>query len=71
MLVALGLFAAGCGAGAAGADASEPAPDTGPRARAVAKAWDGSPAAETWREGYYPMAGPVQLPEDAFHSDTD
>ncbi|WP_370266895.1 hypothetical protein [Streptomyces sp. V4I8] len=71
MLTALGLFAAGCGAGAAGADESEPAPDTRPRALKVAGAWDGSPAAEIWREGYYPMADPVQLPEDAFHNDTD
>ncbi|MDF3148392.1 MULTISPECIES: hypothetical protein [unclassified Streptomyces] len=73
LLTALGLLAAGCGAGsgAAGSGESEPAPDTRPRALKVAKAWDGSPAAEIWREGYYPMADPVQLPEGAFHNEAD
>ncbi|MFE7277626.1 hypothetical protein [Streptomyces sp. NPDC057623] len=70
-LTALGLFATGCGADAAGADTSEPAPDTRPRALKVARAWDGSPAAEIWRKGYFPVADPVQLPEDAFHDDAD
>ncbi|KMS77375.1 lipoprotein [Streptomyces viridochromogenes] len=71
ILTALGLFAAGCGGGAADAGTSEPAPDTGPRAREVARAWEGSPAAENWRKGYHPVADPVQLPEDAFHNDAD
>ncbi|KUL20516.1 hypothetical protein [Streptomyces regalis] len=71
LLTVLGLLAAGCGAGAADAGESEPAPDTGPRALKVAKAWDGSPAAEIWREGYYPIADPVQPPEDAFHNEAD
>lgn len=70
LLTTLGLLAAGCG-GAAGSGTSEPAPDTRPRALKVAKAWDGSPAAESWRKGYYPMGDSVQLPEDAFHNDTD
>ncbi|MGN9758177.1 hypothetical protein [Streptomyces sp. SD31] len=71
LLTALGLLTAGCGAGPAGSGASEPAPQTRPRALKVAKAWDGSPAAEMWSRGYYPMADPVQLPEDAFHNDAD
>ncbi len=71
ILTALGLFATGCGAEAADADVSEPAPHTRPRALKVAKAWDGSPAAENWRKGYHPVADPVQLPEDAFHDDAD
>ncbi len=71
LLVVLGLFAAGCGPVGASAGGSEPAPDTGPRARDVAAAWDGSPAAEAWREGYHPMADPVQLPEGAFHDEAD
>lgn len=76
LLTVLGLLAAGCGAGGAGADAtgaddSEPAPHTRSRALKVAKAWDGSPAAEIWREGYYPMADPVQLPEGAFRNEAD
>jgi hypothetical protein len=76
LLTALGLLAAGCGAGSSGtgssdAGESEPAPDTKPRALKVAKAWDGSPAAEIWRKGYYPMADPVRLPEDAFHNEAD
>ncbi|MET9972470.1 hypothetical protein ABZZ80_42990 [Streptomyces sp. NPDC006356] len=71
MLAVLALFATGCGAGAAGSDTSEPPPDTRRRALDVAEAWDGSPAAAIWREGFYPMADPVQLPEGAFHDDTD
>ncbi|WP_128434959.1 hypothetical protein [Streptomyces cyaneus] len=76
LLTVLGLLATGCGAGGAGAggpgaDNSEPAPHTRPRALKVAKAWDGSPAAEIWREGYYPMAEPVQPPEGAFHNEAD
>ncbi|WP_405593495.1 hypothetical protein [Streptomyces sp. NBC_01092] len=71
-LVVLGLLTAGCGsADTGGAAASEPAPHTRPRALKVAKAWDGSAAAETWRAGYYPLGDPVQLPDDAFHSDAD
>ncbi|MDC0766819.1 hypothetical protein [Streptomyces sp. HD] len=71
LLTALGLLAAGCGSVTASEEESEPAPHTRPRALKVARAWDGSPAAETWREGYYPMGDPVQLPEGAFHNDAD
>ncbi|MGI5380024.1 hypothetical protein ACQEV2_38390 [Streptomyces sp. CA-251387] len=69
LLTALGLLVAGCGAEALGG--SDSAPETRTRAREVAEAWDGSPAAETWREGYYPMADTVQLPEGAFHNEAD
>ncbi|MFJ8533875.1 hypothetical protein [Streptomyces sp. NPDC093591] len=71
LLTALGLLTAGCGVGAAGSGTSEPAPETRARALEVAEAWDGSPAAEIWSRGYYPMADPVRLPEDAFHNDAD
>ncbi|MGW1952852.1 hypothetical protein ACWCPI_08800 [Streptomyces sp. NPDC001920] len=71
LFVVLGLFAAGCGPAGGSAERSEPAPDTRPRARDVAAAWDGSPAAAAWREGYYPMADAVQLPEGAFHDEAD
>lgn len=71
LLTGLGLLAAGCGTVTAGEGGSEPAPETRTRAREVAEAWDGSPAAEIWRKGYYPMADAVQLPEDAFHNETD
>ena len=70
-LAALGLLVAGCGDDSKGSGASEPAPHTRPRALEVAKAWDGSPAAETWRAGYYPLGDPVQLPDGAFHSGAD
>ncbi|WP_367319424.1 hypothetical protein [Streptomyces sp. HUAS ZL42] len=64
---------AGCGSERAGGGArdAEQAPDPAVRARQVADAWDGSPAAETWRQGYYPMGDVVQLPEDAFHDSDD
>ncbi|MGC9540621.1 hypothetical protein [Streptomyces sp. UG1] len=71
LLTALGLLATACGTGAASEDRSEPAPDTAPRAREVARAWDGSAAAAIWLEGYYPLGDPVQLPEDAFHNAAD
>ncbi|GHH16993.1 hypothetical protein [Streptomyces lanatus] len=71
-LTALGLLATGCGSSQpGGSDESEPAPNTEPRALKVAEAWDGSTAADTWRTGYYPIADPAQLPEDAFHDDAD
>ncbi|MFJ9106475.1 hypothetical protein [Streptomyces sp. NPDC102283] len=41
------------------------------RARQVADAWDGSEAAESWAEGYYPMAGPAEPPEEGFHNRAD
>ncbi|MFJ8630425.1 hypothetical protein [Streptomyces sp. NPDC093568] len=71
LLTALGLLAAGCGTATQKVEGSDPAPETRTRAGAVAKAWDGSPAAAAWRKGYYPMADTVQLPEDAFHNEAD
>ncbi|WP_328420423.1 hypothetical protein [Streptomyces sp. NBC_00443] len=71
LLTALGLLAAGCGAVTAGSDDADPAPETRARAHEVAEAWDGSPAADAWRKGYYPMADAVQPPEDAFHNEDD
>ncbi|MCX4972443.1 hypothetical protein [Streptomyces sp. NBC_00620] len=46
-------------------------PESGPRARQVAEAWDGSQAAEVWRKGYYPMGESVQLPDGAFRNEDD
>ncbi|MFI6341257.1 hypothetical protein [Streptomyces sp. NPDC050535] len=72
-LLVLALFTAtagavaGCGGERAGSGAR---PDSA-RARAVATAWDGSEAAEAWREGYYPMGDSVQLPKGAFHDEDD
>lgn len=41
------------------------------RARQVAKAWDGSVAAETWRAGYHPMSDVTQPPRGGFRSQAD
>ncbi|MCX4821474.1 hypothetical protein OG883_16530 [Streptomyces sp. NBC_01142] len=41
------------------------------RARQVAAAWDGSPAADAWRAGYYPMEEAVQLPRGGLRSQAD
>ncbi|MER6348867.1 hypothetical protein ACWC10_26240 [Streptomyces sp. NPDC001595] len=71
-----GATLAGCGeerpddAGARVRDEGQ-APAAAARARQVAKAWDGSRAAEVWRAGYHPMEETVRLPEDAFHSAAD
>ncbi|MES5817830.1 hypothetical protein [Streptomyces sp. RG80] len=68
LLLPLAVLLVGCG--------SEPASraqttDSKSRAREVAEAWDGSRAAEVWRQGYYPLADTVQLPKDAFHDEED
>ncbi|MEV7078290.1 hypothetical protein AB0N88_07085 [Streptomyces sp. NPDC093516] len=67
LLLALALSAVvGCGTTDAGG--TEPAPTDGTtprpadRARQVADAWDGSPAAARWREGYHPVAPAVRPP---------
>lgn len=71
------LFAAGCGNQGAqdsigtkpgAGDTSSP---TAGRAQEVADAWDGSKAAETWREGYYPMGDWVSPPAGGFHGAYD
>ncbi|WP_206442406.1 hypothetical protein [Streptomyces boncukensis] len=41
------------------------------RARQVAAAWDGSPAAAAWRAGYHPMGDVVQLPRGGLRSRAD
>ncbi|MEV6957661.1 hypothetical protein AB0M97_00315 [Streptomyces sp. NPDC051207] len=67
--VALALFAGtACGAQSAG---GEPPPRSEARARAVADAWNGSPAAAAWRRGLVPTGDVVQLPEGAFRSGAD
>ncbi|MFH8388122.1 hypothetical protein [Streptomyces sp. NPDC018036] len=74
LLVTLGLIAAaavGCGdqdAASGGRTGDQSSRD---RARRVAAAWEGSEAARTWRDGYYPLGAAVQLPEGAFHNDAD
>ncbi|WP_406193838.1 MULTISPECIES: hypothetical protein [unclassified Streptomyces] len=71
LLTTLGLLAAGCGTVTAGSDDADPPPETRARAHEVAEAWDGSPAADAWLKGYFPMADAVQPPEDAFHDEND
>jgi hypothetical protein len=76
LLAVVALFA-GTACGAERAAGGGESPETGPpprsetRARAVADAWDGSPAAEAWRRGLVPMGDVVQLPEGAFRSEAD
>jgi hypothetical protein len=43
-------------------DDTDPGPAS-PRMEEVADAWQGSDEAAEWREGYYPIDGPVQLPD--------
>ncbi|CAM5241916.1 hypothetical protein GCM10010329_44700 [Streptomyces spiroverticillatus] len=57
---------AGCG----GTDTDE-AEAMAQRAREVASAWDGSPAAAAWREGYHPLAEAVELPRGGWRSRRD
>lgn len=44
---------------------SGPVPESRERAREVAAAWDGSPAATAWREGYQPLDDELQVPRAA------
>ncbi|MGI5428037.1 hypothetical protein [Streptomyces sp. CA-179760] len=69
-LSATGLVAtSGCGGDkGSGGSAAEPAGD---RARQVAAAWDGSPAADAWRAGYHPMGEAVQPPRGGLRSRAD
>ncbi|MFJ4921506.1 hypothetical protein [Streptomyces sp. NPDC088725] len=41
------------------------------RARQVADSWEGSAAAVAWREGYYPMADAVRIPESGWRGAAD
>ncbi|MGI3200184.1 hypothetical protein ACRJ4W_19900 [Streptomyces sp. GLT-R25] len=76
LLVGLTLFATAavgvtsCGDKYGDAGTHDPA-RAAERARQVSDAWEGSAAARVWREGYFPLGDPVQLPEGAFHSDAD
>lgn len=68
--------AAGCGSSDTDVrDAQETETDHAParaaRAHAVAEAWDGSNAAEAWREGYYPMGEAIQLPAGGLREGAD
>lgn len=68
-LSAAGLAAvAGCGTEK---DAGGDAEALAQRAREVARAWDGSPAAAAWRAGYHPMGEVVQLPAGGLRSQAD
>jgi hypothetical protein len=69
LFVPLALAVVGCGGveGASGVQSAE----SKSRAAKVAAAWDGSRAAEVWRQGYYPMAPVVQLPDNAFRDEDD
>lgn len=72
VVAAVGLAAAsGCGSQAhSGRDASD-AELVARRAKQVAAAWDGSPAAAAWRAGYYPMGDVVQLPRGGLRNQAD
>ncbi|MEV7419044.1 hypothetical protein [Streptomyces sp. NPDC089919] len=41
------------------------------RMRAVADAWDASPAVQSWRQGFFPLAPLVREPVGAWHSGAD
>ncbi|MBC9712875.1 hypothetical protein H9Y04_09855 [Streptomyces sp. TRM66268-LWL] len=41
------------------------------RAQEVADAWNGSRAAEQWRQGYFPMGPVIQVPAGGFHNAAD
>lgn len=74
LLALVALSAAGAGAVSGCGSEKEANPQTEPaaqRARQVASAWDGSPAAATWRAGYHPVEQAVQLPRGGLHNKTD
>ncbi|MDX2847186.1 hypothetical protein PV342_01580 [Streptomyces sp. PA03-3a] len=68
-VVCLVWGSAGCGSlTVSGTDGSA---DAAARMRKVAEAWEGSEAARSWREGFYPLEDVVRLPDNAFRTDTD
>ncbi|MER6131446.1 hypothetical protein [Streptomyces sp. NPDC001815] len=73
LLVVLALFTGTAACAGKGGDpgAAHDPERTMERARQVSDAWAGSEAARIWREGYFPLDDPVQLPEGAFHNQAD
>ncbi|MFE0630451.1 hypothetical protein ACFW3D_26225 [Streptomyces sp. NPDC058864] len=61
--------AAGCGE--LTASATDDGAAATARMRKVAEAWEGSAAARSWREGFYPLEDVVRLPDRAFRTDAD
>lgn len=70
LLVTGAAGATACGTGTAVQVGSDNRERT-ERAHQVSEAWNGSQAAKTWREGYFPLGDPVRLPEGAFHNGAD
>ncbi|MFD3512475.1 hypothetical protein [Streptomyces sp. NPDC058657] len=68
LAAALGA-ASGCGGGGTGTAGD--AERSAHRARQVAEAWDGSPAAAAWRAGYHPMGDVVELPRGGLRNRAD
>ena len=83
LLVVLALFSTGIGAvaGCGSDEADTPGtrvprtnsapPQVKSRARQVARAWDGSKAAELWHRGYHPLAEVIRLPESGLRNAAD
>ncbi|WP_306319787.1 MULTISPECIES: hypothetical protein [unclassified Streptomyces] len=71
VLSVVGLVAV-TGCGGAGKVAGDGGDALAERARRVADAWDGSPAATAWRTaGYHPTGEPVRLPRGGLHDGAD
>ncbi|MFF2847453.1 hypothetical protein ACFVT5_14100 [Streptomyces sp. NPDC058001] len=74
LLVAVPLAATGLGTVAGCGSQQEASVSTqapADRARQVAAAWDGSPAAAAWRAGYYPVGEVMQLPQGGLRGKND
>ncbi|MDX3538026.1 hypothetical protein PV721_27485 [Streptomyces sp. MB09-01] len=71
--VRAGVLAAGLTAVvlAAGCSAPQATPDTRPRMKQVAAAWEGSAALTQWREGFHLLDRQEWKPPEGFHSEGD
>ncbi|WP_431961589.1 hypothetical protein [Actinacidiphila sp. bgisy160] len=65
------LFLGSVGCGARTVSATDDSGAAAARMREVAKAWEGSAAARSWREGFYPLEDMVRLPDNAFRTEAD
>ncbi|WP_445269054.1 hypothetical protein [Streptomyces sp. DSM 41634] len=69
----VGVLAAGLAAVVltAGCSAPQAKPDTRPRMKQVAAAWEGSAALKQWHEGFHPLDREEWKPPEGFHSEED
>ncbi|MFJ5553180.1 hypothetical protein [Streptomyces sp. NPDC093225] len=70
-VLAVGGLVGGCSGPSSSEGYPGEGPDTAPRIRQVARAWDASLAARAWRAGFFPIDPLVRLPAGGWRSAAD